>query len=135
MLRTLAGSATITQGVKNFTQLTGIEFTRSGAYSVIAENRELYEAICEDNRQRHYESPLLFASNRARELNEMWQRAGNDSDRLVLMDHYRKESEIMGVEAAPSAQAKEVEAFLRSVEFGQDDTGEVPEHTRSTVHN
>ena len=135
LLQTLAVSPTVAQGARNFEQLSGISLTRQRAAAVIAEQRERYEAICEEHRQRHYESPLLFASNRARELNEMWQRAGSDTDRLVLMDHFRKESEIMGVEAMPSAKAKEVEAFLRSVEFGQDDIGEVPEHPRPTVHN
>ena len=139
LLHTLAVSPTIQAGANNFTQLSGIEITRQGASAVIAENRERYEAIFEDNRQRHYESPLLFAGNRARELNEMWGRCGEgpfgDRERVILLEQFRKESEILGVEAAPSAKAKEVEAFLRSVEFGQDDLGEVPEHARSTVHN
>lgn len=139
LLRTLSVSPTIASGVQNFNAIAEVSISRRTAFSVIAANRERYEAIFEDNRQRHYESPLLFAGNRAQELNKMWDRiptnALGDSDRLVLMDHYRKESEILGVEAAPSAKAKEVEAFLRSVEFGQDDLGEVPEHARSTVHN
>lgn len=135
LLRTLAVSPTIASGVQNFNAIAEVSISRRTAFSVIAANRERYEAIFEDNRQRHYESPLLFAGNRARELNAMWERPNTDAERLVLMDHYRKESEILGVEAAPSAKAKEVEAFLRSVEFGQDDLGEVPEHARSTVHN